>query len=110
MSTRSSTIVRPGDAGQVENLRRSRRQTLVAPASIWRGSSPDGTPLARVSVTNISLGGLALRARLQLEVGEVYYLRLIAGPLHLESPVLIAWSRRRDDNVHDIGAEFIGRP
>jgi hypothetical protein len=90
-------------------VRRSTRETLVAPATLWKSSIPDDTPGERIFVSNISLEGLAFRARAAYEPGAVHYVRLKIGPLHLESPVRIAWCRKRQEGIFDTGAQFVGR-
>ena len=95
------------DSGSAENARRSKRQTLVTAAALWRSYKASDQPGERVFVSNISLGGLAFRARMALETGTVNYLKLVSGPLQLEAQIRIAWCRPHDADTFDAGAEFI---
>lgn len=88
------------------NNRRSHRDSLVAPATLACLQPDADEPGRRVWVYNISLGGVALRSRKPLEAGELYTLKLVAGPLRLESAIRIVWCRRRDDQMYEIGAQF----
>ncbi len=89
------------------NRRGGRRDTLVSAASLWPGRTPGTGKGQPAWVFNISQTGLAFRSLKPLEKGEVYFLRLEAGPFRLDSPVKIAWCRRRDDNTLEAGAEFL---
>lgn len=89
-----------------QQIRRSRRETLVTPASLWRFANPNG-PATRVYVFNISLGGIAFRCRQTFERDAVHFIRLAAGPLKLEHRIRVVWCRKREEGLFDIGAEFI---
>ncbi|MGE5612401.1 MAG: PilZ domain-containing protein [Bacillota bacterium] len=105
----------PASIGQPEprtmhhHARRSPRHVLVAAATLWDSNVPDGTAGTRVSILNVSLEGVAFRARVPFEPDQVYYVRMIAGPLHLEGPIRVAWCRKHDATSFEIGAIFIGR-
>ena len=97
---------RAASKSAIKQLRRDRRETLVTPALLWRFASPQG-PGARVYVFNISLGGIAFRARTTFEPAAVHFIRLAAGPLKLEHRIRVVWCKKREEGLFDIGAEFI---
>jgi hypothetical protein len=58
---------------------------------------------------NVSFEGIAFRAHVPVEPGEVHYIRMIAGPLSLEGPIRIAWCRKHDSKSFETGATFLTR-
>jgi len=95
-----------GEVCSAEHARRHPRHTLVATAALWRSEEPDDSVGVPVFITNISMNGMAFRARESFEAGAVHYIRLAVGPLKMESPIRIAWSRPHDATTFDTGAEF----
>jgi hypothetical protein len=112
MATETAAAAAPARAASsatkstLRQLRRSRRETLVTPALLWRFANPQG-PGTRVYVFNISLGGIAFRSRTTLETDAVHFIRLSSGPLKLEHRIRVAWCKKREEGLFDIGAEFI---
>jgi hypothetical protein len=104
--TAAPAVPRAASKSTFRQLRRSRRDTLVTPALLWRFANPQG-PGTRVYVFNISLGGIAFRSRTAFEPAAVHFIRLAAGPLKLEHRVRVVWCRKREEGIFDIGAEFI---
>ena len=105
----TQTVAAPARATSLKSapqLRRSKRETLVSAAQLWRFANPQG-PAARVYVFNISLGGIAFRSRTTFETAAVHFIRLASGPLKLEHRIRIVWCKKREEGIFDIGAEFI---
>lgn len=100
---------RPELRGLAQHARRSPRHVLVAAATLWASKLPDASPGTRVSILNVSLEGVAFRSRSPVAPDQVYYLRMIAGPLRLEGPIRIAWCRKHDATSYEIGATFLAR-
>jgi len=90
-----------------EKRQQPKRALLVASARVWEGESPDGPGGRNVWLNNVSIGGVAFRAMEPLTVGGIYYLRLVAGPLKLDTPIRVVWCRRRDDGAIHVGAAFV---
>jgi hypothetical protein len=61
----------------------------------------------QVLVSNISLEGVAVRTNSPLIKGAVHYVKMLAGPLKLETAIRIAWCRNREGLGFEAGAEFI---
>jgi hypothetical protein len=90
-----------------ETPRRSRRDKLMAMATLWSGDQPDVGQSMQVLVSNISLEGVAVRTNEPLTKGAVHYVKMMAGPLRLETAIRVAWCRSRDGLGFEAGAEFI---
>jgi hypothetical protein len=106
MATQQAMGMSAEGTASAEDVRRSRRETLVTAATLWPSATPRGAGV-RVFVSNISLDGLAFRARTIFMRDTVHYVRLVAGPLRLEGQIRIAWCRQHDANTYDTGAEFV---
>ena len=87
--------------------RRSRRDKLMAMATLWSGDKPEVGASQQVLVSNISLEGVAVRTNEPLIKGALHYVRMSAGPLKLETAIRIAWCRNREGLGFEAGAEFI---
>jgi len=87
--------------------RRSRRDKLMAMATLWNGDKPEVGESIQVLVSNISLEGVAVRTNEPLIKGALHYVRMAAGPLKLETAIRIAWCRSREGLGFEAGAEFI---
>ena len=87
--------------------RRSRRDKLMAMATLWNGDKPEVGASQQVLVSNISLEGVAVRTNEPLIKGALHYVRMTAGPLKLETAIKIAWCRSREGLGFEAGAEFI---
>ncbi len=98
-----------GTTANPADNRKSHRDSLVAPATLSCLQPDSDEPSRRVWVYNISLGGIAFRIRRPLDAGGMYRLKLVAGPLYLESEIRIVWCRRRDDQMFEVGAQFHGK-
>src|SRR5687768_15680086 len=81
---------------QAQQPRRSRRDKLMAMAMLWSGDRPDVGVAQQVLVSNISLEGVAVKTSEPLTKGSVYYVKMVAGPLKLETAIRVAWCRTRD--------------
>src|SRR2546421_12914491 len=75
--------------------RRSRRDKLMAMATLWNGDKPEVGESLQVLVSNISLEGVAVRTKQPLIKGALYYLGMTAGPPELEEAVCICWGPSR---------------
>src|SRR6266566_1031143 len=108
MLTHTATAAK-GNAQQqgAQMPRRSRRDKLMAMATLWNGDQPDSGEAMQVLVSNISLEGVAVRTNSPLTKGAVHYVRMAAGPLKLETAIRIAWCRSREGLGFEAGAEFI---
>src|SRR2546423_240465 len=108
MLTHTATATK-GNAQQqpAQTARRSRRDKLMAMATLWNGDQPDNGEATQVLVSNISLEGVAVRTNTPLIKGAVHYVRMAAGPLKLETAIRIAWCRSREGLGFEAGAEFI---
>ncbi|HEV8605101.1 MAG TPA: hypothetical protein VGQ99_07025 [Tepidisphaeraceae bacterium] len=87
--------------------RRSRRDKLMAMATLWNGEKPEVGEALQVLVSNISLEGVAVRTNSPLTKGATHYIRMAAGPLKLETAIRIAWCRSREGLGFEAGAEFV---
>ena len=83
------------------------RVKLVAAATLYTELTPHPDEGHKVWITNISLGGLALKTRRQYAVGEHYHIRLDAGPIDMNAPIKIVWIEKNPDGVFEVGAEFV---
>src|SRR4051812_12755867 len=103
------TATAKGNAQQqaAQTPRRSRRDKLMAMATLWNGDQPEVGEATQVLVSNISLEGVAVRTNSPLTKGAVHYVRMAAGPLKLETAIRIAWCRSREGLGFEAGAEFI---
>ena len=109
MLNHTALTAKPKNGQQAQNqvARRSRRDKLMAMAHLWSGDKPEvGTPM-QVLVSNISLEGVAIRTNEPLIKGALHYVRMVAGPLKLETAIKIAWCRSREGLGFEAGAEFI---
>ena len=79
----------------------------MAMAMLWNGDQPDSGEAMQVLVSNISLEGVAVRTNSPLIKGAVHYVKMLAGPLKLETAIRIAWCRSREGLGFEAGAEFI---
>jgi hypothetical protein len=86
-------------------LRASERSRFFAAATLYTELSPDVAH--KVWVTNISLGGLAFKTRRAYETGTSFHIRLNAGPIDMDCPIRIVWSRPTGDGNFEVGSEFI---
>ncbi len=96
-----------GGAAAGQHERRSRRDKLMAMATMWTGDQPEVGPSQQVLVSNISLEGIAVKTNEPLTKGAVHYVRMSAGPLRLETAIRIAWCRDRAGMGFEAGAEFV---
>src|SRR4051794_10313963 len=101
--SRRSTSVRSRRRGSEK--RGSERSQFFAAASLYTELSPDVAH--KVWVTNISLGGLAFRTRRVYEAGQSFHIQLEAGPIDMNCPIRIIWSRQNSEGSFEVGAEFI---
>jgi hypothetical protein len=105
--TTTAAKQKTGLASSNEVPRRSRRDKLMAMAMLWNGDKPEVGEVTQVLVSNISLEGVAVRTNNPLIKGAVHYVRMVAGPLKLETAIRIAWCRSRDGLGFEAGAEFL---
>jgi hypothetical protein len=96
-----------GQTNPQQTARRSRRDKLMAMAQLWNGDKPEVGAATQVLVSNISLEGVAIRTNEPLIKGALHYVRMVAGPLKLETPIKIAWCRSREGLGFEAGAEFL---
>jgi hypothetical protein len=96
-----------GQTNPPQTPRRSRRDKLMAMATLWNGDKPEVGASTQVLVSNISLEGVAVRTNEPLIKGAIHYVRMAAGPLKLETAIKIAWCRSREGLGFEAGAEFI---
>jgi hypothetical protein len=96
-----------GQTNPPQTPRRSRRDKLMAMATLWNGDKPEVGESQQVLVSNISLEGVAVRTNEPLIKGALHYVRMTAGPLRLETAIKIAWCRSREGLGFEAGAEFI---
>src|SRR5213079_3117983 len=103
------TATAKGNAQQqpAQQPRKSRRDKLMAMAMLWNGDQPDSGEAMQVLVSNISLEGVAIRTNSPLIKGAVHYVKMVAGPLKLETAIRIAWCRSREGLGFEAGAEFV---
>src|SRR6266850_4596801 len=107
MLNTTATATKANAAQQAQTARRSRRDKLMAMATLWNGERPDVGEAMQVLVSNISLEGVAVRTNSPLIKGAVHYVKMLAGPLKLETAIRIAWCRNREGLGFEAGAEFI---
>jgi hypothetical protein len=96
-----------GQTNPAQTPRRSRRDKLMAMATLWNGDKPEVGEPQQVLVSNISLEGVAVRTNEPLIKGALHYVRMSAGPFKLETAIRIAWCRSREGLGFEAGAEFI---
>jgi len=87
--------------------RASERTRLVAVATLFTELTPHPDEGHKVWVTNISLGGIAFKTRRSYEPGETFHIRLDAGPIDMNAPIRIIWSRSQSDGIYEVGSEFL---
>jgi hypothetical protein len=104
VKARRSSLAR-GRRRRSSEKRGSERSQFFAAASLYTELSPDVAH--KVWVTNISLGGLAFRTRRQYEAGQSFHIQLEAGPIDMNCPIKIIWSRQNSEGSFEVGAEFI---
>lgn len=92
------------------NRRDRRREVLVAAAKLWVGRVPDGSSGRSIWVYNVCDGGIAFRSQKSVDPTMLHYIRLEAGPIHLDTALRIVWTRRRDDGIYEAGAQFVKEP
>ena len=85
--------------------RASERTKLICAATLYTELSPDTAH--KVWVTNISLGGIAFKTRRAYEAGSSYHIQLDAGPIDMDCPIRVVWSRKGSDGIHEVGCEFL---
>ena len=109
MLNQSALAAKPknGQTTPPQTARRSRRDKLMALATLWNGSKAEVGESQQVLVSNISLEGVAIRTNEPLIKGALHYVRMTAGPLRLETAIRIAWCRSREGLGFEAGAEFI---
>ena len=108
MLTHTATAAKGNAAQQpAQSARKSRRDKLMAMAMLWNGDQPDSGEAMQVLVSNISLEGVAIRTNSPLIKGAVHYVKMVAGPLKLETAIRIAGCRSREGLGFEAGAEFI---
>ena len=90
----------------VKERRRSPRQRLSARATL-RIDHTGGNPLP-IEIDNVSLLGIRFRAARELLVGDKANIRLEVGPLKWATRLRVINCRETDDNVFEIGCEFVG--
>jgi hypothetical protein len=98
------TKARRGGVRKSSEKRASERSSLFAAAVLYTEVSP---VTHKVWVTNISLGGLAFRTRREYEAGQTFHIRLQAGPIDMDHPIKVIWSRQNSDGFYEVGVEFI---
>ena len=105
----ATAAAKPKNGQQAQNQvqRRSRRDKLMAMATLWSGDKPENGVSQQVLVSNISLEGVAVRTNEPLIKGAIHFVRMTAGPLKLETAIKIAWCRSREGLGFEAGAEFI---
>ncbi len=108
MLNHTALTAKPKNTQQTNQTpRRSRRDKLMAMATLWNGDKPEVGASQQVLVSNISLEGVAVRTNEPLIKGALHYVRMTAGPLKLETAIRIAWCRSREGLGFEAGAEFI---
>jgi hypothetical protein len=86
--------------------RRSTREPMVTRGTLRAVTALASEAPLEVLVIDVSLHGVGLRSAESLEVGDLYFVEIGAGPLHLTSRGRIVRCRLRRDGNFDIGAEF----
>jgi hypothetical protein len=86
--------------------RRSTREPMVTRGNLRAVTALASESPLEVLVIDVSLHGVGLRSAESLEVGDLYFVEIGAGPLHLTSRARIVRCRLRRDGNFDIGAEF----
>ena len=87
--------------------RASERTRLVAMATLYTELTPHPDEGHKVWVSNISLGGIAFKTRRSYEPGQIFHVRLDAGPIDMSAPIRIVWSRAQSDGLYEVGSEFL---
>ena len=87
--------------------RASERTRLVAAATLFTELTPHPDEGHKVWVTNISLGGIAFKTRRMYEPGDIFHIRLDAGPIDMSAPIKIVWIRPQADGIYECGTEFL---
>lgn len=100
-STTKSRTTRTRSAEQ----RQTERAQLFAAAALYTELNPDTAH--NVWVTNISLGGVGFQTRRDYAAGQTFHLRLEAGPIDLDCPVRVVWTKKNSDGLFDVGSEFL---
>ena len=89
------------------DFRSSERTKFVVAATLFTELTPHPGDGHKVWVSNISLGGLAFKTRREYEAGDVYHMQIDAGPVELNAPIRVLWSRSHSDGVFEVGCEFL---
>jgi hypothetical protein len=85
--------------------RASERTELVANATLYTEVSPDVAH--KVWLTNLSLGGVQFKTRRVYEAGQCFHIKLEAGPIDMDCPIRIVWTRNSSDGLYYVGCEFL---
>jgi hypothetical protein len=94
-------------APQGRERRRSNRQALATIAALRTQDSQEHREGSRqVQVLDVSLHGIGFRSGFPLEIDQIVYIDIGAGPLQLASEMRIVRSNLLDDGSYDCGAEF----
>src|SRR5258705_1551069 len=96
MLTPTATATKGNAQQPAQTARRSRRDKLMAMATLWNGDQPDSGEAMQVLVSNISLEGVAGRTNSPLIKGAVHYVKMLARPLELETADRLAGWRSRE--------------
>jgi hypothetical protein len=90
---------------KVVEKRAAERTQFFAAATLYKDLNPDNAH--KVWVTNISLGGMSFYTRREYAPADIYHVRMEAGPIRLNCPVLIIWIREKEAGISEVGCEFI---
>lgn len=97
-------VAKAKSSGSTER-RASERTELVANATLYTEVSPDVAH--KVWLTNLSLGGVQFKTRRVYEAGQCFHIKLEAGPIDMDCPIRIVWTRNSSDGLYYVGCEFL---
>jgi hypothetical protein len=102
---RTTKSHKPAKASSSSERRTSERTELVANAVLYTEITPDVAH--KVWLTNLSLGGVQFKTRRVYSAGQIFHIRLEAGPLDMDCPIRIVWTRNSPDGLYYVGCEFL---
>ena len=85
--------------------RTNERTELIANAVLYTEITPDVAH--KVWLTNLSLGGVQFKTRREYSAGQCFHIRLEAGPLDMDCPIRIVWTRNAPDGLYYVGCVFL---
>jgi hypothetical protein len=102
---RTTKSHKPAKAKTNAERRTSERTELIAAATLYTEVSPDVAH--KVWLTNLSLGGVQFKTRREYTAGQCFHIKLEAGPLDMDCPIRIVWTRNAADGLFYVGCVFL---